>query len=50
VKSLSEIRKTIRNSVDLKYYEPRNIKEWDAAYERVAATIKAGMTEKQVLD
>lgn len=40
VKSLAEIRKTIRNSVGLKNYEPRGIKEWDAAYERFLNIIK----------
>ena len=34
VKSLAEIRNTIRNSVALKSYEPRGVKEWDTAYER----------------
>lgn len=34
VKSLADIRKTIRNSVELKNYEPRGAKEWDTAYER----------------
>jgi rhamnulokinase len=34
VKSLADIRKTIRNSVELKNYEPGGAKEWDTAYER----------------
>jgi rhamnulokinase len=34
VKSLDDIRKIIRNSVELKNYEPSGAKEWDLASER----------------
>ncbi len=34
VRTLSDIRTIVRNSVAIRTYEPRQSKEWDAAYER----------------
>jgi rhamnulokinase len=34
IKSLAELRSIIRASFELKQYEPRHAKEWDAAYSR----------------
>ena len=42
VKSLAEIRKTVRNSVELKSHEPESVKKWDGAYERFLKIIKIG--------
>ena len=34
IKNVSEAREIIRNSTDIKCYEPKNTEEWDEAYER----------------
>ena len=34
IKSLDEAREVVRNSFDVKTYEPRETKKWDEAYER----------------
>jgi sugar (pentulose or hexulose) kinase len=34
VKSLAEAREIVRNSFDVKRYEPRETKRWDEAYGR----------------
>jgi rhamnulokinase len=44
VKSLSEIRDVVRNSFDLDKYEPRDMRRWEAAYQRfLEVTKKAGI-------
>jgi sugar (pentulose or hexulose) kinase len=40
VKSLSEIRHTIRNSFEFKSYRPENFDAWDKAYERFKKLVK----------
>jgi rhamnulokinase len=34
VKSIADLRAIVRNSFDVKRYEPRETAKWDAAYER----------------
>lgn len=42
VKSLGEIREIVRNSFDVKTYNPENINEWNSAYERYLEIIQEG--------
>ena len=42
VKSLSEIRDVVRNSFDLEKYEPRNMRKWEAAYQRFLEVTEKG--------
>ena len=34
ISSLAEAREVVRNSFDVKCYEPKNTEGWDDAYER----------------
>ncbi len=40
VKSLSEIRQTIRNSFEFKSYKPQNFEAWDKAYDKFKKLVK----------
>ncbi|GAI46764.1 unnamed protein product [marine sediment metagenome] len=35
IKSLTELRKTVRNSFELKEYQPQNTQLWDQHYEKI---------------
>jgi rhamnulokinase/L-fuculokinase len=35
IKSLGELREIIRNSFELKEYQPRDCKVWDERYEKI---------------
>ncbi len=39
IKSLDEARAVVRNSFDVKTYEPRETKKWDSAYERFSEIV-----------
>jgi rhamnulokinase len=41
VKSLDEARAVVRNSFDVKTYEPRETKKWDEAYDRFRGIVNS---------
>ena len=40
IKDINEGRKVVRNSFDIKTYEPQDSEKWDAAYEKWKEIIK----------
>jgi rhamnulokinase len=42
VKSLAEARQVVRDSFEVKTYEPRDARRWDEAYERYKAVLRPG--------
>ena len=40
IKDINEGRKVVRNSFDIKTYEPQDSENWDAAYEKWKEIIK----------